>query len=347
MDIAKALGSLAIENDYNHDTLKNLKTLFRRYQLTNSLSIHIDELLLSKQDIGRVALRQIQKTSIENMLQAGHSDAGFALGGLFNVASFGAFNIALQSAPNLASSVRLISQYAPQFEAILKIHLCEDTSRLYIGFSDDQSPLAWQYEDALMACWQMLTQLAQTQLTPRRVSLQAPAKKHSIARTSPFSVDIEFNAQRTFIELPKADWLRSIGAPSSTVTSLFESWAVHSNQENMMWLSELYRTIYEQLSRQGKPVNLTLIANQSHCSIATVKRRLAKHDKTLTQMKDEVAMLVSYHYITMTTLPFLTIADWLGFSDSANFCRACKRWFRTTPSALRNATSATTMAKNG
>ncbi len=148
MNIISAVEPLVTPYDYNKETLKNLRKLFRRYHVVNVVSIKVEQLLISQQRIDIVALVALQRESIESLLHAGHCHAGFALGQLFSVESFGRFNIALQSAPDLASAVRLISLYAPQFEAILQVKLCEDSRRLYIEFEDEQSTLAWQYEDA-------------------------------------------------------------------------------------------------------------------------------------------------------------------------------------------------------
>jgi AraC-like DNA-binding protein len=335
MDIISAVGPLVAPDDYNQNTLKNLRTLFRRYQLVNAVSIEVDQLLISQECVDIVTLRDLQRESIEVMLSEGYSYAGFALGQLFSVESFGRFNIALQSAPNLASAVRLISAYAPQFEAILQIRLCEESGRLYIEFGDEQPVSAWQFEDALVACWQLLVQLTQTQLAATRVCLQAPEQEYSQQLNEMFSSNVEFSSSSTYIQLSLLDWARPMGAPSPLITTLFECWAYQEGDDESRFLAEIYHTIYEQLSQRIIEFALPDLAKKHYCSVATMKRRLAKHDKTITKMKDEVHMLVCYHYVTMTALPLTSVADWLGFSDGSNFCRACKRWFGVTPSNLR------------
>jgi AraC-like DNA-binding protein len=303
--------------------------------VVNAVSIKVEQLLISQQRIDIVTLVALQRESIESLLHAGHCHAGFALGQLFSVESFGRFNIALQSAPDLASAVRLISLYTPQFEAILQVKLCEDSRRLYIEFEDEQSILAWQYEDALMACWQLLIQLTQTQLHATRVCLQAPEQGNSQHLNKVFGTNIEFCAPCTYIELSTSDWSRPMGVSSPLITALFDSWSDQEGNDENRFLSEIYHSIYDQIAQRSAEITLPELASQHHCSVATMKRRLAKYGKSLTTMKDEVHMLVCYHYVTMTALPLATVADWLGFSDSANFCRACKRWFAMTPSHLR------------
>jgi AraC-like DNA-binding protein len=336
MDIISAVGPLVAPYDYNQDTLKNLRTLFRRYQEVNTVSIKVEQLLISQQRVDIATLVALQKESIESLWRAGHYHAGFALGELFSVESFGRFNIALQSAPDLASAVRLISLYAPQFEAILQIRFCEDSGRLYVEFEDERNTVAWQFEDALMACWQLLTQLTQTQLQATRVCLQAPEQGNSQGLNDLFGTNIEYCAPCTYIELPASDWSRAMGASSPMITTLFNSWSEQEGNDENRFLAEIYHSIYDQIAQRSTEVTLPELATQHHCSVATMKRRLAKYNKSLTTMKDEVHMLVCYHYVTMTALPLATVADWLGFSDSANFCRACKRWFSMPPSQLRH-----------
>ncbi|GMQ48592.1 AraC family transcriptional regulator [Vibrio sp. 10N] len=339
MDMANFVGPIVTAGDYNQDILMNLRKLFRQFKVVNAVSVEIDQLLIENQSVDIARLKTLQRESIESLIREGHCEAGFALGKLFSIESFGSFNIALQSSPNLSSAIRLLSLYTPQLEAILKIRLCETSGTLFIDFQQQEQTQPWQYEDALVACWQLLLQLTGAPLKAQRVSIQAPESGNRLELTTVFSVDINFDAKQTYIQLSAEDWARPTGAPSPLITSLFQSWTEQDDQSSNQFLSDIYRSIYQLLSLRDQQLTLPNIANQHHCSVATMKRRLAKHNKTLTQMKDEVSMLVCYHYVTMTVLPFSSVAEWLSFSDGANLCRACKRWFGMSPSKLRKLSS--------
>ncbi|MBY6198263.1 AraC family transcriptional regulator [Vibrio hangzhouensis] len=335
MNLSDTLGALDITFDYNRYILKNLLKLFRSYQLHNTLCRQVEALLLSNKDVPLSSINNIQRTSIESMIESGFPDAGFALGKMFHIESFGGFNVALQSAPDLAQAVILIARYTPQFEAILQLEFCDQTRRLYVEFDKRLSTSDWQYEDALMACWQMLKQLVAVPLTPEKVAIKALRPDYADAYRQELNVEVEFGASRTYIQLSPEDWAYPMRLPSAQITALFGQWFSHESKEDTAWLIDVYRLIYRNLSQHSRPLSLPLLAQQRHCSIATMKRHLKKHGKSFTQMKDEVAMLISYHFLARTTLPIYQVAVWLNFSDSANFCRACKRWFGVTPKTLR------------
>lgn len=333
-NLSSVLGKLSIAYDYNLDTLKSLSELFKSYQCHTELSREVDALLIARKALTLVELTDIHHSAIESMLKAGHADAGFRLGNRFNIDSFGSFNVVLRSTPSLAHAVELVCHYAPQFEAILQMQYDQPAGRLRLGF-DSSTVKHWQYEDALMATWQMLRQLTNQKLIAKKLAVQIPQPIHSELYLEEFGVMATFNAETTFIELADQDWQRKVGRFCAPVQALFESWLQSDNSDIAPWLSDVYKNIYQGLLAGNEEFTLDRLALQQHCSLATMKRRLAAQGKTFTQIKDEVMMVTSYHYLTMSSLPIDHVSNWLGFHNPSNFNRACKRWFGCSPKAFR------------
>ena len=70
-------------------------------------------------------------------------------------------------------------------------------------------------------------------------------------------------------------------------------------------------------------------------SARTLQRRLADEDVTYLMLLDGTRKAAAGRYVTESTLAIGEIAYLLGYSESAAFHRAFKRWYGTTPEAFR------------
>lgn len=82
------------------------------------------------------------------------------------------------------------------------------------------------------------------------------------------------------------------------------------------------------------------------CSLANVAQRLCVHERTLQRklkqtglvfedIVDEVRKSRAEELLKQSTLPIAQIAELLGYAEQSSFNRACLRWFRTTPTRVR------------
>ncbi|MBF7729231.1 AraC family transcriptional regulator [Pseudomonas sp. N040] len=92
-----------------------------------------------------------------------------------------------------------------------------------------------------------------------------------------------------------------------------------------------------------------LIARQlaaGGCSLADIARQLSMHERTLQRRLDDqqirfadildrVRQQQAREYLRQPALPLPEVASLLGYSEQRSLSRACRRWFGTTPGALR------------
>jgi AraC-like DNA-binding protein len=92
-----------------------------------------------------------------------------------------------------------------------------------------------------------------------------------------------------------------------------------------------------------------LIARQlagGGCSLADIARQLAMHERTLQRrldaqqirfvdILDRVRRKQAREFLAQPALPLSEVAILLGYSEQRSLSRACRRWFGTTPGALR------------
>ena len=85
--------------------------------------------------------------------------------------------------------------------------------------------------------------------------------------------------------------------------------------------------------------DLAAAANALHMSPSTVQRRLALEGTSFQSLKDELRRDLAIVRLNTSHVPLATLADELGFADSAAFQRAFKGWTGSAPGAYRRGDS--------
>ncbi|GAA5064072.1 AraC family transcriptional regulator [Nocardia callitridis] len=67
----------------------------------------------------------------------------------------------------------------------------------------------------------------------------------------------------------------------------------------------------------------------------TLQRRLAAEDTSFATILEQVRRDAARRYLTTTEMPMNQIASLIGLGDQATFTRSARRWWGTTPTALR------------
>ena len=97
--------------------------------------------------------------------------------------------------------------------------------------------------------------------------------------------------------------------------------------------AEIRRRVMVSLSA---PPTLDQMAQCLGLSKRTLHRRLQTTGRTYRGLLDEVRASVAANLLRESGAPIATIAEELGYQDTANFGRACRRWFGCAPGALRH-----------
>ena len=83
------------------------------------------------------------------------------------------------------------------------------------------------------------------------------------------------------------------------------------------------------------PPSLVEIAKEMRMSPRTLKRKLAEHDTTFTQIRDDLRRQRALLLLDNRQLTISDIAAKLGYSELPNFTRAFRKWTGQTPLAYR------------
>jgi AraC-like DNA-binding protein len=89
------------------------------------------------------------------------------------------------------------------------------------------------------------------------------------------------------------------------------------------------------LDREGEYPSLREMAKMLHMSERTLNRKLKAQGTSYQMLLDDVRQELAVWYLRQTDIPVEAIAERLGYRDTSNFSRTCKRWFGVTPRAIR------------
>lgn len=94
------------------------------------------------------------------------------------------------------------------------------------------------------------------------------------------------------------------------------------------------RAVIKHLLRDGT-ASATDFAAAIHLSPQQMRKTMKLHQLEFRQLLDDVRKTAARDYLLDTTLSVTEIAFELGYSDSSIFTRACTKWFKQSPRALR------------
>lgn len=83
------------------------------------------------------------------------------------------------------------------------------------------------------------------------------------------------------------------------------------------------------------PVEIGAVARLLSIHPRTLQRRLAKEGRSFAAVLDDVRRQEACRYLTTTDLPLGQVTGLLGLSEQSALTRCCRRWWGTTPTAVR------------
>jgi len=89
-------------------------------------------------------------------------------------------------------------------------------------------------------------------------------------------------------------------------------------------------------SNLGNNPDLKQAAQLLNISTRTLIRKLKQQNTSFQTLKDEVYAFQAGDYLKRSNISIDALSMVLGYSDSANFRRAFKRWYHQTPQQYRN-----------
>lgn len=241
-------------------------------------------------------------------------------------------------APNLETAIRRLAKAFGLLQDDVELELLRDrdTAGLALRFhpSDTQPPV-FMHEFLLRVFWRIVAWLAGGRLPAVRVDLAFPAPPHSASYAAIFPSQLRFLQMQTALWFDAA-WLSKTHHRSER---LLREFLVHA-QANVILPPRPERVTSERIREyllKTVPAwpGLAVASQALHMSPATLQRRLAFEGTAFQALKDELRRDLAIARLSGSQASFAAVAQELGFTDSAAFQRAFKRWVGSTPGAYR------------
>ena len=290
-----------------------------------------EERFLSFEQFRRLALRGMELTR-EGWL-------GLDIGRSTQISSHGPLGYAMVASPNVGTALDLVERYSSLRLQIAMFSVERGDGRVRLRIED---ALGWgeitEYVSLHIvgALCLLLETVSGMPLPETRVAFTYEEPEWADECQARLGdVTLGFAARASEIDMPEEfASARSITADDTAfrqAVRLCERTEARQAQDGNV----AQRVLDRLLDRHGDYPSLSEMAKALHMSDRTLIRKLRSQSTSYQILLDDVRQELAVWYLRQTDLSVEVIAERLGYRDTSNFSRTCKRWFGMTPLRIR------------
>lgn len=256
------------------------------------------------------------------------------------VTAHGPLTLLLNSAPNLRHGLMALAEFMPLRTEILRLTLQPDVTHTWVAMEPavdlgDQGPFLVEWG---LAC---IVQLMAVMLGAglRHVQVRLPDAEAAAAwqaRLAPLGVGVRHQSGQPQLRAPHA----VLDAPLPGANAQEHAHALRAcldltrvHQQAREHQARLMALLQDPEATHG--FKLDAVARTLGLSPATLRRHLQVRGCTFDALADASRKRLAWAWLHAGTLPVAEVAQRLGYRDTSNFSRCCRRWFGCTPREMR------------
>lgn len=263
---------------------------------------------------------------------------GVAIGLRWNPTTFHALGYAWLASSTLAEAFHRLARYgrliSDQYQGELTLAGMEYRYRLTprnVEAHPDEAAVA-AYTIALVKMCRMLLGEG---FSPLEITLPVAPGPGILPLEINLRAPLKFGDQLLELVLARADMEKPLRSANPELSRMNEQIAVkHLSQLDKDSLGLQVQNRIADALPSGR-ITEDDIAQSLHLSQRTLQRRLAEEGQSFGDILQNTRRELAQNYLRDSQLSINEIAYLLGFSEQANFTRACKRWFGQAPSEYR------------
>ncbi len=288
-----------------------------------------------------LSIEQLRRLVIRSFELTGEGWLGLDVGRSTQVSSHGPIGYAMVASADVRQALEVAVRYSSLRLQVTKFALDQGDGRLRLriepsaGWGELEEYISLHIVGGVSV---LLETVSGMQLPDTRVALAyAEPAWSGEYRERLKGVELEFDAAVSAIDLPES--FVSTPCITADATAFREAIRLCERTEARHETDgDLSQQVLERLlDRQGDYPSLSEMAKALHLSDRTLNRKLKAQGTSYQMLLDDVRQELAMWYLRQTQLPIEAIADRLGYRDTSNFSRTCKRWFGVTPRAIRMA----------
>jgi AraC-like DNA-binding protein len=290
-----------------------------------------------------LSLEQFRQIASQGLALTGEGWLGMDVGRSTQVSSHGPLGYAMVASPNCGTVLELVERYSRLRLEVVRFSVERSGGRVQLriedtaGWSDVGEYIAGHVVGALSL---LLETVSGMPLPETRIAFgfAAPAWADEYAKRLS-GVALEFGAPETVIDVPESfaatPCITADAAAFQQAVRLCERAQARREGDGNV----AQRVLDRLLDRQGDYPSLNEMAKTLYMSNRTLIRKLKAQGTSYQMLLDDVRQELAVWYLRQTDLSVEAIAERLGYRDTSNFSRTCKRWFGLTAREIRKGSS--------
>lgn len=276
-----------------------------------------------------------------NALQlSGDNGFGLRLGQRLIPSTHGAVGFMAFSSPDLYTALQALQAYVPMRLSFAQLYLREEGSELYIGadFTTKMEGVLHRTlaETFAVVFFKLAEFIVGRPVVDAVTYLDYPAPNYAEQYQQALHGTVTFSADQFGISVP----LTVAREPNASANHENYSLALKQCEKQRAELqtnkaSYQYRVEHMLLEHPAGQLQEEEVAAALFMSKRSLARRLQEENTGFREIRERLLSEQAAGYLQESQLSIEAIATLLGYHDSANFRRAFKRWFGTTPAEYR------------
>lgn len=264
--------------------------------------------------------------------------AGLELGHINAASAHGPLGYAVLSAPDVAAMVDVLARYTTSRFGVIEIDRAASAEGLWLAIRPRVALGGLRhfvYDSCLATFFRLLDTVAPQHGRDVVVEMDGPRPPWADLYRRILGVDVAFGASACRL------WLPAGMLDTACLTADAEAFALacgHCARHRAAQGVEpgMSERIRRRLEREDANFpTLDALARDWAISRRTLIRRLHSEGTHYRALLDDIRQARARWYLEQTDWPVARIAERLGYQDVSNFSRSFKRWFDTTPRAMR------------
>lgn len=223
-----------------------------------------------------------------------------------------------------------------QEDLVFKLVRRDDAAGIELRLNDVTKPYP-EFLDVLImrVSWRLLAWLVDARLPPIGFDFACARPAHAEGYPKIFSGRIRFDCEHTAVWFDSSQLARKIRRDEAALRTFLS--VSHANvivPRREQGVTHAVRSHLLQMLPQW--ADLSSVSAALCMSASTLQRRLSTESASFQSIKDELRRDIAIARLNTSTTPLAVLADELGFTDSATFQRAFKRWTGSAPGVYRN-----------
>ncbi|MDO8650651.1 MAG: AraC family transcriptional regulator [Undibacterium sp.] len=258
-----------------------------------------------------------------------------------HITHLGLYGFALLSSSTPSDAIEFAIKYRPLAAPLIGLHFYEDSDAAVWEFSDvlslgvDSELFRFVLEFQLGTQLSLHSDILGQPVTPSEIMLAFSPPGHASAYEELLGCPALFGQSNNELRFSR-QWMEKKLTFANPITAKLVRETCDQLLAELKMSSGIVGQVFRMLMEQpGRFPSIEIIATQLNLTSRTLRRKLTTQDSSYQTILTDVRKQLAIDYLRKTRMSIEDIASSLGFSDSANFRHAFKKWTGKTPSDFR------------